>query len=72
MRRFQPSARRRVKAGLYVFFMPIARLTRRSLMRPGARPPAPELELHMDFVFVGLGLGMFALFALYAVLLRRV
>ena len=41
-------------------------------MRPGAKPPAPELELHMDFVFVGLGVGMFALFVLYAVLLRRV
>ena len=52
--------------------MPSARLTQRSLMPAGPKPPAPELELHMDFVFVGLGVGMFALFALYAVLLRRV
>jgi len=26
----------------------------------------------MDFVFIAIGAGMFALFALYAVLLRRV
>jgi hypothetical protein len=29
-------------------------------------------EASMDFIYIGLGAGMFALFALYAVLLRRV
>jgi hypothetical protein len=30
------------------------------------------LELPMDIVFIAVGAGMFALFAVYAVLLRRV
>jgi hypothetical protein len=30
------------------------------------------MELPMDFVFIAVGAGMFALFAVYAVLLRRV
>jgi hypothetical protein len=30
------------------------------------------LELSMDLVFIAVGAGMFALFAAYAVLLRRV
>jgi hypothetical protein len=31
-----------------------------------------KLEIAMDLVFIGLGVGMFAAFAGYAVLLRRI
>jgi hypothetical protein len=30
------------------------------------------LELAMDLVFIGLGVGLFGVFAAYAVLLRRI
>jgi hypothetical protein len=41
-------------------------------MRLGGRSRPRKLELPMDLVFIAVGAGMFALFALYAVLLRRV
>jgi hypothetical protein len=42
-------------------------------MTPGDIGTAPANRSHpMDFVYLGVGAAMFALFAIYAVLLRRV
>ena len=60
------------EAGFYVSFMGLSATTRRTFTGVFAINLSLQLEPQMDFVFIALGAGMFALFALYAVLLRRV
>jgi hypothetical protein len=58
---------------VYVSFMHGSAHRRRTLMSSGAIGAAPRTRSHpMDFVYLGVGAALFALFAIYAVLLRRV
>ncbi|MBV9511244.1 MAG: hypothetical protein JO303_13285 [Caulobacteraceae bacterium] len=63
----------RMSGGLYFPFMAPLALRRRTLTRRRDNWAAPTLKLaSMDFVFLGVGAAMFALFAVYAALLKGV
>lgn len=68
------SRRPRRPPPLYALLMPPGRKASRILRGAGAKFPVTSLwrPLMADLLFLALGLGAFALFGLYAALLRKV